>query len=283
MKLKIFISFILFIFSLEGVAQTSLIFKYNCSSFFETTRVSVYLNYSNIKIELLNDTIRKFETSLIVPSEETNYVLSVEFEYKNKKDNGIKKKKSVDYSFTESLDFPFTLVGNETDIEINVGFYRSDWEKKESGSIEVIKYYAPNHNLEIKYLPEMKGGESFKSPFFMLKNNTNDTIYGQYHPNYFWGSISFFEDSVWSPEYFGNLDFNFEGSSPLFPDSFSVALVGSFGWRNELPKNRYKFILLYTTDNDLNIGVKQYLGKDNFIWRAKTKKYYRLIYEFEVE
>jgi len=282
MKLKIFIYFILFFFSIEGVAQTTLIFKYDCSSLFETTRVSVYLNYSNIKIELLNDTIRKFETSLIVPAEETDYVLSVEFEYKNKKDNFRRKKKTLDYSFKESLDFPFTIVGNETDIEINVGFYRSNWEKKESGRIEVIKYYAPN-NLEIKYLPEMKGGESFKAPFFMLKNYSSDTIYGIYHPNYFWGSICFFVDSGWSPDYFGSLDLNFDGSSPLFPDSFSIAWVGSFGWRNELPKNRYKYTLIYSTEKDINIGVEQYLVKDNFIWWADTKKYYRLIYEFEVK
>lgn len=279
MKSKIIITLILFFFSLEGIAQINLFFNYNCSSLVETTRVSVYLNYSNNKIELLNNTIRKFETNLIVPAVEEDYVLSVEFEYKNKKNSNIN---NID-SLKESLDYPFKLDGNETDIEINVRFYRGDSKNEHEGSIEIIKYYAPNQNLEIKYLPENKGSKFYKAPFFLLKNNSSDTIYGIYHPNYFWGSISFFADSVWSPAYFGNLDLNFGGSSPLFPDSTSLAWVGSFGWRNELPKNRYKYTLIYKTDENISLGVRQYLVKENFIWWAETKKYYRLIYEFDVE
>ena len=270
MKLKIFICCILFFFGSSGVAQTKLNFKYDCSNFDETTRVSVALRYSDNKIELLNDTIRKFENILSIPTGKMDYILSVEFENKT-----IEK---------EVLDYPFALVGSETDIEVNVGFSRSDWLKKESGSVEVIKYYVPNHNLEIQYLPKEKGDEYYKAPFFMLKNNSNDTIYGQYHPNYFWGSLSFLVDSVWSRDYCGRLDMNFEGSSPLFPDSVSVALVGSFGWRNELLKNRYKYTLLYTTDRkSVGGGVRKHLEKNNFVWWADIKKYYRLIYEFDVE
>ena len=268
--LKILICYILLFFSLSSIAQTKLNFKYDCSDFVETTRVSVYLKYSDNKIELLNDTIRKFENRLSIPTNEMDYILSVEFENKT-----IGK---------EVLGYPFTLVGSETDIEVNVQFLRSDWLKKESGSIEVIKYYVPNHNLEIQYLPKEKGDEYFKAPFFMLRNNSNDTIYGQYHPNYFWGSIGFLVDSIWSHDFFGMLDMNFEGSSPLFPDSVSIAWVGSFGWRNELPKKRYKYTLLYTTDRkSVGGGVRKHLEKNNFVGWADIKKYYRLIYEFDVE
>ena len=270
MKLRIFICSILFSFSLSSVAQTKLNFKYDCSNSVETTRVFVYLKYSNNKIELLNDTVRLFEKSLNIPAKETNYILSVEFENKT-----IGK---------EALNYPFTLVGNETDVEINVGFDRNNWLKKESGSIKVVKYFKSNHILEIHYFPKMKGNEYFKAPFFMLKNNSNDTIYGQYISGYFWGSISFLVDSIWSREIFGMLDYNFAGGSPLFPDSVTVAQVGSFGWRNELPKVRYKYTLLYTTDRrSVGGGVRQYLEKDNFVWWADTKKYYRLIYEFDVK
>ena len=187
----------------------------------------------------------------------------------------------------ETLNYPFSLVGNETDIEINVSFYKQshsfDKKGRQNGRVEIIKYYEPNHNLEIQYLPKMKGDEYYKAPFFMLKNNSNDTIYGRYIKGYFWGSISFLVDSVWSRDYFGQLDYNFSGGSPLFPDSVTVAWVGSFGWRNELPKNRYKYTLLYATDKKISSGVRKYLEKDNFVWWADTKKYYRLIYEFDVE
>lgn len=272
MKLKVLIYSILFLFSLNCIAQTKLKFNYDCySSVIEDTRVSVFLKSSTNEIEILNDTVRKFENSLNIPSKEEDYILFVEFENKT-----IEK---------EALNYPFSLVGNETDIGINIRFSTSnfDQKKRQSGSVEVIQYYESNHNIEIQYLPKEKGNEYYKGPFFMLKNNSNDTIYGQYIKGYFWGSISFLADSVWSRDYFGRLDYNFAGGSPLFPDSLTVAWVGSFGWHNELPKNRYKYTLLYTTDKNTSSGVRQHLEKDNFIWWADTKKYYRLIYEFDVK
>ncbi|MDD3724651.1 MAG: hypothetical protein PHV83_03880 [Bacteroidales bacterium] len=63
----------------------------------------------------------------------------------------------------------------------------------------------------------------------------------------------------------------------------SIAQVGSFGWRNELPKAHHKYTLLYTTDKNTSGGKLRYLEKDNFVWWAETKRYYRLIYEFDVE
>lgn len=216
MKLRVSIYSILFLFSLNCIAQIKLKFNYDCySSIIEDTRVFVFLKSSTNEIEILNDTVRKFENRLNLPSKEEDYILFVEFENKTIKN--------------EVLNYPFSLVGNETDIEINVRFSKNDWLKKEDGSIEIVKYYEPKHNIEIEYLSKEKGDEYYKAPFFMLKNNSTDTIYGQYHPNYFWGSISFLADSVWSSDYFGRLDMNFEGNSPLFPDSAGIALVGSFG------------------------------------------------------
>lgn len=262
----------------KSAAQTKLVFKYDYSSPVEVIRASVHLSYSNNRIELLDDTIRRIENRLNVPTEETDYVLSVKFECKAKDS----KKSFPNDSLLESLDYPFRLVGSETDVEINVGFFRNDFLKKQNGSIEIIKYYHPGHNLEIKYLPKMKGDECYKPPYFMLRNNSNDTIYGEYHPNYFWGSISFGVDSGWSRDCFGCVDYNFAGGSPLFPDSVTLAWVGSFGWRDELPKNRYKYTLIYTTDKNSRKGLKQHREKDGFIWWTSTKKYHRLVYEFDV-
>lgn len=270
MKLKIFRCCILFSFSLSSIAQTNLNFTYNCSVL-ETTQVSVYLN----KMELLNDTVRNFENSLNVSDKETDYILSVEFENKT-----IGK---------EVLNYPFTFVGDETKIEIKVSFFKNDSfdkKKRENGRIEIIKYYESNHSLEIQYLPEKKGCEDagcIRGPFFMLKNNSNDTIYGSYLNDFFWGTISILADSVWSREITGMLDMSWSGGSPLLPYSTTTAWVGSWGWRNELPKNRYKYTLLCTTNNNTSRGVRQYLEKDNFVWWAGIKKYYRLIYEFDVE
>ena len=122
----------LFSFSLNCIAQTKLKFNYDCSSsVLEETRVSVFLKSSNDKIEILHDTVRKFKNSLNIFSKESDYILAVEFE-----------NKSVG---KEALNYPFTLVGNETDIEINVSFYKQHllFEKKEreNGVVEIIKYH----------------------------------------------------------------------------------------------------------------------------------------------
>ena len=179
--------------------------------------------------------------------------------------------------------------GNETEIEINVSTENFNRKEKQRGSIEVIKYYKSN-NIDIQYLPEMKGNEYYKPPFFMLTNNSNDSICGQYLTGHFWGWLSYLYvidfdgkvDSIWSRNRFGRLDYEFSVGSPLFPDSTTIAQVGSFGWHNELRKTRHKYTLLYTTDLKSR-GERRRLEKDNFVWWADTKKYYRLIYEFDVE
>ena len=275
MNLKIFICILLFSFSLSSIAQIKLNFKYDCSdAIVKKTQVSVYLKYVNNTIELLNDTVRKFENDLDFSPIGNDYVLSVEFESKT--------------LGKETLDYPFTLAGNEIEVRISVRLYdKYDWfdkkKSKNNSSIEIIKYYESAHILEIQYLPQLKGDEYYKEPYFSLKNHSKDTIYGEYVKNYFWGSISFLIDSVWSRDYFGRLDVNFSGGSPLFPDSTIIAWVGSFGWRNDLPTNRYKYTLLYTTDKSQSRGVRPYLENDNFIWRAKTHTFYKLMYEFNVE
>ena len=267
---KFFICCILFPFSLSSIAQTKLNFKYNCSnSVLERTQVSVFIESSNNKMELLsNDTIREFKNSLNILPKETDYTLFVEFE--------------TETIGKETLIYPFVLVGNETDIEINVRFLKNDIydkKKRESAIIEVIQYYESNHNIELQYIPEMKG-EDIKCPFFRLKNNSNDTIYGQYL-NHFWGSIRFFVDSIWSREIIGTLDANVRVGSPLFPASTTIATVGTLGWRDDLPKSHYKYTLLYTTNKNMSNLVKQ--EKNKFVWRAGTKSYYILSYEFNVE
>lgn len=271
MKLKTLILSVLITFSFNAIAQIELNLSYeNYLDKLEENRVCVLLQSSTDEIEILNDTIVNFKDNLLIPAQEEKYILSVSFE-----NNSIGN---------EEISYPFSIIGSETNIDINLRISTDNFDKnkRQRGSVEIIKYYKSKHNLEIHYLPKEKGDDYFKPPFFMLKNNSNDTIYGQYC-DYFWGSISYKIDSVWSEEYFGGLDTNFGGGQPLYPDSITTAWVGSFGWRSKLPKNRYRYTLLYSTDRNTTSGIRKYLEKENFIWWADTKEYYRLIYEFDVE
>jgi hypothetical protein len=277
MRYKIVVGCILLLSGWSSFAQIVMIFKYECSDvILDKTQVTVNLSCSDKRIELINDTIRKFETCFDFVPKANDYILSVEF-----KNLTIGK---------EVLNFPVKFHGNETDVEINLRFMKDGRKNLEYGSVEVIQYYESNHNLDIQYLPKTKGDKYYKAPFFMLKNNSNDTIYGKNLQGYFWGTSSVlidFEDSslepFWTPEHFGVLDYNFAPRPPLYPDSTTVAMVGSFGWRNELPKLRHRYTALYSTDKSISDGIGLYSAKDNFLWRAGTKKYFRLIYEFDVK
>lgn len=271
MNIKTLIFCLFFTLSFNSIAQIELNLSYeNYLDKLEENRVCIILQSPTDEIEILNDTVVSFKDNLLIPLQEENYILLVSFENR--------------IIGNEEISYPFSVIGSETNIDIDLTVSTNNFDKnrRQSGSIEIIKYYKSKHNLEIHYLPKEKGDETFKPPFFMLKNNSNDTIYGQYC-DYFWGSISYLVDSTWSEEYFGGLDTNFGGGSPLYPDSVTAAWVGSFGWRSELPKNRYRYILLYSTDRNTKRGQRKYLEKDNFIWWADTKEYYRLVYEFDVE
>lgn len=256
---------------IDYTAQTKLRFRYsNSSPVLDETRVSIYLRYSNNKIALLDDTIRDFQNNLYIPSKVIDYTLSVTFENK--------------IIGEVALNYPFTLSGTEANIDINVRFWLDNSNKKGYGFIEVVRYYDSYRNLYIRHLSDMEGNEHFREPFFLLKNNSNDTIRGQYLDGYFWGSLSvLLPDSIWSRDMFGRLDLDFAPRLPLFPDSTTIASVGSFGWRNVLPKNRYRYTLLYRTNRSLNSRIRQSFEKDSFTWQTDTRKFYRLIYEFEIE
>jgi len=266
-------------FSLNVIAQADLNFSYYfySNSVSERTYSSIYLKSYNETTQLLCDTVSKFEYATKDFFKSKNYVLVVEFENK--------------MFGKDSLNYPFDLDGNEIRVDIDIRLYndRNNYQnnntnEKSRAFVEVIKYFNSTHALDIQYLPNEKGNEYFREPFFLLKNNSKDTIYGEHLPGFFWGTISIFvNDSTWSKDLFGNLDTDFALHPPLYPDSTKLAWVGSFGWRNNLPKNRYKYTLLYTTNENSSIGAKQYLEKDNFVWRTDTKKYYQLIYEFDIE
>jgi hypothetical protein len=153
-----------------------------------------------------------------------------------------------------------------------------------SGHIVVTKYYKPAQNIEIQYIKMKDPDEYYKEPFFLLKNNSNDTIYGEYLPGYFWGAISYLrEDSTWTNQFGGQIDYNFSSRPPLYPDSTTIASVASFGWRNNLPKMHYKYRVLYSINKFYGHGLSKYLEKQSFVWWADTKSFYRLSYEFDIK
>lgn len=92
------------------------------------------------------------------------------------------------------------------------------------------------------------------------------------------------DDSTWTNNFFGNLDYNCSGGTLLIPGATTYATVGSFGWTKEIPKKKYRYTLYYTTDvNSTGDGYRKQVEEDNIAWFVKDFSFYKLVYEFEVK
>ncbi|NRB65362.1 MAG: hypothetical protein HRU40_20490 [Saprospiraceae bacterium] len=193
----------------------------------------------------------------------------------------------------DSIEYDFELNGDEVKTTISVNFdFRERLIKKGNiyekgnevlnGSVRINKYYNASKTIEILINKENIGTEYYKEPFFKIKNNSIDTIYGEHMPGYFWGTLSYLRNDSTFMTRIGRLDYNFAASPPLYPDSTKIATVGSFGLTNKLIPFDYRFeVMLAKEFQSTGIGI--YTEQESFIWWAGTKEYYKLTNDFKIE
>ena len=253
--------FVLIVNSLSLFGQVDVQLNYECSD-----DLQLFLVFPDGKVKQLTDTSKKREYCPANYLHDTGkYELKVVFESKKL------KKDTVNYSFE--------LNGEETDILIVVSL-----KNEIHGHILIAKYCKPSNDISI-FLSDVEPSEDadILLPYFTLINNSKDTLYGLYY-GHFWGSISIVNnDSTWSRKIGGTTDGNCASRLPLYPDSVTFATVGTWGYRSNLPKNEYKYELLYTIKKRNVYEHSECIEKSNLTWNAATETYYRLIYEFEIE
>lgn len=243
--------------------------------------------YSEIKMQFPNKMNDKLYADTLKSVEFTkadyflisgNYFLSIYFS----NNSGIR----------DSISYSFELDGTETDISIGISFryyeklYKENeqWIKKEKipkGYISITKYYKSPESIKIS-LENLKS-EDYKGPFFKLINNSRDTLYGEYLPGYFWGSLYIsLNDSTWSSKKIGVIDTEFVDSPPLYPDSSKIATVGSFGLYRNLPNFFYKYELLLSKTGNSH-SLSKYVDDNYMEWWTMTENFYRLTYKFKID
>jgi hypothetical protein len=223
---------------------------------------------SNYKVLDRENFNTKGQYSLSVYFEAENYAQdSIDYDFELKGDE-IKTTISVDFDFRERL--------------LRKGEIYEKGEKVLNGYIRINKYYNAPKTIDIWLDKENMGTEFYKGPFFKIKNNSTDTLYGEHLPGYFWGTFSYLRNDSAFITKTGILDYNFMDSSPLYPDSTKIASVGSFGLRNKLVPFDYRFeVTLAKVWQSTGIGI--YDEHKNFIWWAGTKEYYKLVCDFKIE
>lgn len=259
--------------------QNDLNFEYKCKES-QKYHCNVYLEFPSGKVDqIYNASLPEFNLSnQKYFSENGKYRLIVNFN-KNNIEN-------------DTVNYSFELTGKELCINISVSFYpegyflynsKKDKKNRTEGYVSLIKYYKSIDSLDIGLVKKFEPNEYYKGPFFWVSNNSRDTIFGEYLPNYLWGTLSILSnDSIWLSTG-TEIDSNFEGSTPLYPDSVTIATVGSFGYSNNLPINKYKYTLLYSKKRSVKQGSRKHKENDSFVWWVGVKEFYKLNFEFEIK
>jgi len=280
-KITLYIfSFLAFLMGETLYGQNDIHFSYECEAgVSKPAKARILLKSPDNKIfTLFADTVNEYEFyEKNYFKSNGKYILSVWFEdAKHVKD-------SLNYDFELSGKEIITLISISLDYRerlIKKGEIYVKGEKVLNGYIRVNKHYDAPKTVVIQ-IDSNEIGNEFRGPFFTIKNNSKDTLYGEHLPGYFWGTLSYIRnDSILSTR-IGNLDYNFVDSPPLYPNSTKIATVGSFGFTNKLKPFEYRFeVLLAKKWQPKGVGV--YIERQNFIWWAGTKEYYKLKYDFIV-
>lgn len=276
------LSSLLLLMGITLYGQNDIHFSYECSDKINSpTKATILLKSPDKQMfNLFTDKVSNYDFS------EKNYFKS-------------KGKYTLSISFEaekygkDSLDYDFELNGFEINTVISVEFdYRERLLKKGdifvngenvlNGYIRISKYYDTPKSVNIELDKENTGDEYYKGPFFKIKNNSKDTLYGEHLPGYFWGTLSYIRNDSILATKIGILDYEFVDSPPLYPDSTKLATVGSFGLTKKLMPFKYRFEVMLS-DKWQSQGIGVYKERQNFDWWAGTKKFYKLKYDFKVD
>ncbi len=193
----------------------------------------------------------------------------------------------------DTVSYDFELNGTEIETLISIDFdFRNKLVKKRNiyekgkkvinGYIRINKYYEPPKEIGIEPFNGEISLKSEQGPIFKIKNNSTDTLYGEHLAGYFWGTLSYLKNDSVCYKTTGNLDYNVCDTYPLYPDSTKIASVGTFGLTRRLKPFNYQFeVMVAKKWQPTGIGI--YKEHNNFIWRAVTKEYYRLKYDFKIK
>lgn len=192
----------------------------------------------------------------------------------------------------ESLEQVFNLTGDEYLVESIVHFRRermdlSDWSSKDSipsGFFTITKCLHPSPLVKIKYLyTNSRRGDDILGPIFSIINDSQDTLYGEWLPGYFWGVLSRWKDGDYVGYSVGSIDTDWVEEPPLFPGQEKNAWVASFG--RITPPGKYRFRLYYTTDSPYVSKRSAGLTRETetFRWWSSVSKWYLLVCDFEIQ
>lgn len=196
---------------------------------------------------------------------------------------------SVSYEDRDSLEQSFSIVGEEDLVEAIIRFQlerkvlSDSWcrDSIPSGYFVIFKNSRPSPLVKINYLYTVAAERYvYPGPVFSVINESRDTLYGEWLPGYFWGSLSEWKNGRLEVRE-EVIDLNFADHPPLYPDSLAYATVGSMG--RIVPFGKYRFNLYYSTETSSKRSASLVKESDSFRWWARVSNWHLLTCDFEVD
>lgn len=151
---------------------------------------------------------------------------------------------------------------------------------KDIGILLIQRILEPDPGVELVYSTYIPKGD-YRGPFFIITNNSTDTVYGRYLPGYFWGEIATIKDGVCGEFRPGIIDKNFVDKDPLFPGESTDAIVGSFGIR--LLPGTYRYKLLYQKEPNFFDSASLLYDSGLHKWYCSVNNGYQITCDFEIK
>lgn len=188
----------------------------------------------------------------------------------------------------DSLERQFRLTGKELEVAADLYFSRntknySDRKCRDSinsCSFRIERRYKASPQVKIRYLCNQKGESG--GPHFSIKNESSDTLYGEWLPGYFWGTLSYNVNGKYVGNLGGQICTSWAYSPPLCPDSIKYAWVGSLGMP-QLKAGKFRFNVWYSTKKYDRLSAPLACERERFWWWSKVQDWYLLQCEFEVK
>lgn len=196
----------------------------------------------------------------------------------------------------DSIERCFTLSDADYKVETKVRFdyeHKNMSDKKSaefisSGHFTITKYSNSSPLVMIQYLRNNNGeDDDIPGPYFLVKNESRDTLYGEWLHGYFWGTLSKWKDDKYVGDYGIKIDDgwyikgNWSEEPPLYPDSVTHAWVGTFGKKTD--PGRYRFNMYYSTEKKAKNSAIIYSESNTFRWWSDVQNWHLLTCEFEIK
>jgi len=273
---RIYLALITTIMSLTASAQGTFFLSYSNNCSVEKPNALITLQKPDGSISTLVDELKGVYQQDSLPCEHGKYSLLTVIRTKYCGNDSLRRSFTVNEK--EFVDCRVTLEHNVKDryaSQCNDSIFECD--------IEITKLYEKEDGVNIRFIKYNDDRDAdVPGPLFIIKNNTRDTLCGEWLPGYFWGAVARIDKGKRLFYKVGYLCSSWVDSPPLYPDSIKYSWIGSLG--NILRPGRYRYrVRYYKKGNKTDENKSETKEQADFRWFARLDELYSIYCDFEVK